>query len=104
MAVFDITKENFENEVLNSQIPVLVDFWAGWCMPCRMLSPIVDEVAEENAGAIKVCKVNVDDQPELAMRYGATSIPTLIIFKNGEPVRSSVGVRPKRDIEALIKE
>ena len=97
-----ITKANFEAEVLNSDKPVLVDFWASWCGPCRMLAPTIDEVAEEQPG-LKVGKVNVDDEPELAMQFGVMSIPTLIFFRGGEAVRKSVGVVPKENILALCE-
>ncbi len=103
MSVVTITKENFEQEVLNSNIPVLVDFWATWCGPCRMMAPIVDEIAEEKAGQVKVAKIDIDQQPDLASRYGIMSIPTLVLFKNGEAVQKSVGLRPKADVEALLK-
>ena len=93
----ELTAENFENEVLRSDKPVLVDFWAAWCGPCRMLSPVVDEVAEENPG-IKVGKVNVDEQGQLAMQFGIMSIPTLMLFRNGKNVDTSVGVVPKAEI------
>ena len=98
-----ITTENFEQEVINSDKPVLVDFWASWCGPCRMVSPIVDEIAEET-DSVKVCKLNVDEQQSIAERYGVMSIPTLILFKNGEPVKTSVGARPKSEILAFINE
>ncbi len=101
MSVKTITKENFDAEVLSSDKPVLVDFWAEWCMPCRMLSPVVDEMANENA-SVSVGKINVDEQPELAARFGVMSIPTLIVFKNGEAVQRSVGVIPKAQVEALV--
>ena len=101
MSVKTITKENFDAEVLSSDKPVLVDFWAEWCMPCRMLSPVVDEVANENT-SVSVGKINVDEQPELAARFGVMSIPTLIVFKNGETVQRSVGVIPKAQVEALV--
>ena len=101
MAVITITKENFEQEVLHSAKPVLLDFWASWCGPCRMLSPIVDEVAEERTD-IKVGKVNVDEQPDLAAEFGVMSIPTLRVFKNGKLVNQSVGARPKSGVLALL--
>lgn len=103
MAVLTLTKENFETEALKSDIPVLVDFWADWCGPCRMFSPIVDEFAEENPAAVKVGKVNVDEQPDLAARYGVMSIPTAILFKNGEIAATLVGVQPKTALEELIR-
>lgn len=102
MAVHTFTKENFDAEVLNSTTPVLVDFWADWCGPCRMFSPIVDEFAEENPDVVKVGKVNVDEQPDLAGRYGVMSIPTAILFKNGQVSATLVGVQPKSALEELI--
>ena len=102
MAVINVTLENFEAEVINSNVPVLVDFWASWCGPCRMLSPIVDQIAEERTD-IKVCKVNVDEQEELAMRFGIMSIPTLIVFKNGEVTKKTMGVQPKAAILGLFE-
>ena len=97
MAVVTITKENFEQEVLQSAKPVLLDFWASWCGPCRMLSPVVDEVAEERTD-VKVGKVNVDEQPELAGQFGVMSIPTLLVFEQGKLVRQPVGARPKASV------
>ena len=97
MAVITITKENFAQEVLQSAKPVLLDFWASWCGPCRMLSPVVDEVAEERTD-VKVGKVNVDEQPELAGQFGVMSIPTLLVFEQGKLVRQAVGARPKAGV------
>ena len=100
--VITVTSENFESEVLNSEKPVLVDFWASWCGPCRMLSPIVDEIAEE-VQTIKIGKVNVDEQQDLAGKFGVMSIPTLILFKNGQPVNKSVGANSKAALLDFIK-
>ena len=97
-----ITKDNFENEIVKADKPVLVDFWASWCGPCRMLSPTIDEIAEEHP-EIKVCKINIDDEAELAIRHGVMSVPTLMIFKNGELAQTAVGVRPKDEILDLLK-
>ena len=103
MAEVVITKNNFETEVLKSDIPVLVDFWATWCGPCRMLAPVIEELAEEYAGKIKVGKIDVDQQPELAAQFGIMSIPTLILFKDGKPAAQSLGYKPKAQIEAMLK-
>lgn len=97
-----ITLENFDS-VVNGSLPVLVDFWAPWCGPCRSLSPIVDEVADELAGKITVAKCNVDDNQDLAMKFGVMSIPTLVVFKNGEEIDRSVGALPKARLQALLK-
>lgn len=102
MSVIDVKTADFEAEVLKSDKTVLVDFWAVWCGPCRMLSPVVDQVAEENPN-IKVCKVNVDEEQQLAIKYGVMSIPTLLVFKGGELVNQSVGVIPKEEVLNLIK-
>ena len=103
MAEIKLTDQNFEQEVLRADLPVLVDFWASWCGPCRMLSPVIAEIAEEYAGKVKVGKVNVDEQPNLANRYGIASIPTVMLFKNGEVINTSLGYRPKNDLETLLK-
>ncbi|WOC33017.1 MULTISPECIES: thioredoxin [Caproicibacterium] len=102
MAVCKVTKENYKAEVLQSEKPVLIDFWASWCGPCKMLSPVVDEIAEEQ-NRVKVCKVNVDEQPELAAQFQVMSIPTLAFLKNGQLTAQSVGVRPKSDILQMIE-
>lgn len=102
MAVLHVTKENFEQEVLKSDKPVLVDFWASWCMPCKMLAPILDEVAEETE-EFKVCKVNVDEEGDLAMQFRVMSIPTLVVMKQGEEVKRSLGVISKDEVMDLMK-
>ena len=103
MAVITLTKENFEAEALKANVPVLVDFWASWCGPCRMVSPIVDEIAEESDGSYKVGKVNVDEQPELASQFGVMSIPTLLVLENGKVKNTAVGARPKEFILGLLR-
>lgn len=103
MAEIKITTENFEKEVLQAREPVLVDFWADWCGPCRMLGPVLEEIARDHEGSLKVGKVNVDEQMALAQRFGVSSIPLLVLFKNGQPVAKSLGYRPKAEIEELLK-
>ena len=103
MKVTEITKENFKELCVNNEKTVLLDFWAGWCGPCRMLSPVVDEIAEENTEYF-VGKINVDEEGELANAFGIVSIPTLVVMKNGKMVNSSVGVQPKADILAMLEE
>lgn len=103
MSELTITKDNFEKEVLNSDIPVLLDFWAAWCGPCRMLAPAVSELAQEYSGRVKVGKVNVDEQAELAMKFNITSIPTIIVFKDGTPTASSVGYCSKEQLAEMLK-
>ena len=102
MAEITLTAENFDAEVLQSPIPVLVDFWASWCGPCKMIAPTVAAIAEEQAGKIKVGKVNVDEQAGLAAQYGIASIPTIMVFQNGQVVNTAIGVRPKEQLEALL--
>ena len=101
MSVIHVNKNNYGQEVLNSDKPVLLDFWASWCGPCRMVSPIVDEIAAERSD-IKVCKINVDEQPELAAQFGVMSIPTLVVMKSGRIVNQAVGARPKAQILAML--
>ena len=103
MSYLHITKENFEELVLKAEKKVLLDFWATWCGPCKMIAPIVEEIAEENEHII-LAKVDVDQEPELAIRYGISSIPTLLVFENGEKKAQMIGFRPKADILKLIEE
>lgn len=102
MAEITVTSLNFEQEVLQSDVPVLLDFWAAWCPPCRALSPIVDEVAEELEGKVKVGKINVDEEPALGAQFRVSSIPTLIVFKNGRMTNQSVGLIGKPQILDLL--
>ena len=102
MAEIILTETNFEEEVLKADKPVLVDFWATWCGPCRMLAPVVEEIAQEYDGKVKVCKVDVDEEEALAIRFGISSIPTLLVFKNGQLADTSVGFVTKEQIEAML--
>ena len=99
--ITNVTKENFDKEVMQAEGTVLIDFWAAWCGPCRMIAPAVEKIAEEHP-EVKVCKINIDDEQELAIRHGVMSIPTLMVVKNGEVVNTAVGLRPKEEIEALL--
>lgn len=104
MSELKITKNNFENEVLKSDKPVFIDFWANWCGPCRMLSPIISEIAEEYGEKVKVCKVNVDEEMDLAAAFRVSSIPMLVVMKDGQVTNTAVGVRPKEQIIRMIGE
>ncbi len=104
MAEVQLTQSNWEDEVLNSNIPVLVDFWAPWCGPCRMVAPVVAEIANEYEGKLKVGRLNTDEEPEIAVRYGIMSIPTLMIFKNGEVVDQIIGAVPKEYIVEKLEQ
>ena len=103
MAELKITRENFENEVMKSNIPVLIDFWAPWCGPCRMMGPIIEQLAEEYEGKAKVGKVNVDEEGELSQAFGVMSIPTIVLVKDGKIVKKAVGARPKAEVEAMLQ-
>ena len=98
-----ITSENFEQEVLNSNIPVLVDFFATWCGPCKMMSPIVEEIEKETEGKAKVYKIDVDEERDLAIEYGIMSIPTFVVFKDGKVLSTAVGMRDKEELMSLLK-
>ena len=98
----EVNDETFEAEVVNADIPVVVDFWAVWCGPCRMIAPVVEELAEEYDGKVKFSKLNVDDSPEVSMKYGIRSIPTLLVFKDGKPVDQIVGAVPKREVQKRV--
>jgi len=102
MSEMNITRNNFEQEVLQSDKPVLIDFWASWCGPCRMLSPVISEIAEEYGDKVKVCKVNVDEEGDLAAAFNVMSIPMLVVMKDGKVTNSAVGVRPKAQIVGMI--
>ncbi len=103
MAEVKVTKDNFQKEVLESDIPVIVDFWASWCGPCQMMAPILAEIAEENEGSIKIGKVNVDEEPSLSSQYGIVSIPSLYVFKNGKVTNQYIGYITKDSVLALLK-
>ena len=103
MATIKVDNDNFQADVLDSDLPVVVDFWAEWCGPCKMIGPSLEELSDEMAGEVKITKVNIDENPELAAQYGVRSIPTLLLFKNGEPASMQVGAKPKSGLEEWIK-
>lgn len=102
MAEITVTNDNFQDEIMDSDLPVLLDFWASWCGPCKMIAPIVEEIAEEYDGVIKVGKINVDEEPFLSAQFGVVSIPTLVVIKDGRQVNSAVGYRTREDIIKLL--
>jgi len=97
-----VTEQSFEDEVLQSDKPVIVDFWAEWCGPCHAVAPVLDRIVEESNGDLKLVKVNIDEQPALSQRYGVQSIPTMILFKNGEPAAAAIGAQPKSALEKAL--
>ena len=103
MAVINLNTNNFEEEVLNSDRPVLIDFWASWCGPCKMMSPVIDAIAVEMKDEVKVCKINIDEEQNLAVRYNVMSIPTFVVFKDGKEVNRSIGVQDKSEIIGMLK-
>ena len=103
MSVISLNENNFEEEVLKSEKPVLIDFWASWCGPCKMMSPVIDKIAEEMGDTVKVCKINIDEEQNLAVKYNVMSIPTFVVLKNGKEVSRSVGVQDKSEISDMIK-
>jgi len=104
MGVITLNEQNWQEEVLNSDIPVLVDFWAPWCGPCRIIAPVVEELAQEYEGRLKVGKLNTDENPNIAMQYGIRAIPTVMLFKNGEVVDTRIGVHPKDALKSMIEQ
>lgn len=101
-SLMPLKQEDFDKEVVNSNIPVLLDFWAEWCPPCRMIAPLLEQLADEYKGKVKIMKVNVDDEPDLATQFGVTNIPTLLFFKNGSPYEKIVGAVPKQKIKDIL--
>lgn len=103
MSVIQLTSENFEQEVGNARVPVLVDFWASWCGPCKMMGPVVEQIAQDMGDSARVCKINIDEQPELASQYNVMSIPTFILFKEGKEVNRTIGAMPKEELARLFE-
>ena len=103
MSVINLSEKNFEEEVLKSDKTVLIDFWASWCGPCKMMSPVVDQIAEEMNDTVKVGKVNIDEEQSLAVRYNVMSIPTFVVIKNGKEVGRTIGVQDKEEIKSMLK-
>ena len=103
MSVITLTTENFEQEALNSRVPVLIDFWASWCGPCKMMGPIVDQIAEEMGTNAKICKINIDEQRDFATKYDVMSIPTFILIKDGKEVKRLVAAIPKEELSRLFE-
>lgn len=103
MSVINLTSENFEEQVMEARVPVLVDFWASWCGPCKMMSPVVDRISEEMGTSARVCKVNIDEQQELASKYNVMSIPTFLLFKDGKEVNRVVGAMPKEELARIFE-
>ena len=103
MAVVNLNEKNFEEEVLKSDKTVLIDFWASWCGPCKMMSPVVDEIAEEMNDTVKVCKINIDEEQNLAVEYNVMSIPTFVVIKGGKEIGRTIGVQDKEEIKKMLK-
>ena len=103
MSVINLTVENFESEVMNSEKPVLIDFWASWCGPCKMMAPVIDAIEKDKGEYAKICKVNIDEQSSLAEKYGVMSIPTFILIQNGEEKTRKVGAMPKSELEKILE-
>ena len=104
MSVINITSQNFEEEVTKSSVPVLIDFWAPWCGPCKMMAPVVNELADELADSVKVCKINIDEEQNLAVKYNVMSIPTFVVIKNGKETGRSIGVQDKSELMNIIND
>ena len=104
MSVTNLTKENFKEEVEEAEVPVLVDFWASWCRPCKMMEPVVEQISNDMGESIKVCKINIDEQPELAQKYNVMSIPTFVLFKEGQEQKRMVGAMPKEELTKIFED